>query len=196
MGKKTRAELRRERLKKVEKISFSQKVKPYLSFRHPITQFCLLFLILLVVFSFLLSLEPIKHYFYNPVTTLIASQAAWILNTLGMKVHASGIIISGKGFSVKVLANCNAIFEIMLFLSAVIAFPALLKEKLIGGIVGSIFIYVINLIRVVGLFLIGVYSPQFFEETHIYVSQSIFIVMVAIFWLFWASKWVRTVPAQ
>ena len=196
MGKKTKSKRKQTKNKKVEKVSLTQIIKPFLSLRHPITRFCLLFLVLIVVFSFLLSLELIKHYFYNPVTTLIASQAAWILNTLGMKVHASGIIISGEGFSVKVLANCNAIFEIMLFLSAVIAFPALLKEKLIGGFVGTIFIYTLNLIRVVGLFLIGIYSPQFFEETHIYVSQSIFIVMVAIFWLFWASKWVRTVPAQ
>ena len=151
---------------------------------------------LIVTFSFLLSLELIKHYFYNPVTTLIASQAAWILKAAGLKVYASGITISGEGFSVRILANCNAIFEIMLFLSAVIAFPALLKEKVVGGVVGVIFIYSLNLLRVVLLFLVGVYSPQFFEGTHIYVAQSIFIVTVAIFWLFWAGRWVRSVPAQ
>jgi len=191
-----RTKRRRAVLKKAEKISLVQKIKPFLSLKHPILRFCVLFLILILVFSFLLSLEPIKHYFYDPFTFFIASQAAWILNTLGLNVYASDIIISGEGFSVKILANCNAIFEIMLFLSAVIAFPALLKEKLVGGILGSIFIYLLNLIRVVGLFLIGVYSPQFFEETHIYVSQSIFIVMVAMFWLFWVGKWVRSVPAQ
>ena len=196
MRKKTRAKRRREKLKRVEKVSLTQKIKPFLSLKHPITRFCLLFLVLLVVFSFLLSLEPIKHYFYNPFTALIASQASWILKILGLKVYASGINISGEGFSVKILANCNAIFEIFLFLSAVIAFPALLKEKLFGGALGTIFIYLVNLLRVVLLYLIGVYSPQFFEGTHIYVAQSIFIVMVAIFWLFWAGKWVRTVPAQ
>lgn len=196
MVKKTSAERKRTKLKKFDTVSFSQKIKPYLLLRHPISRFCVLFLVLILVFSFLLSLELIKHYFYNPVTTLIASQAAWFLKILGMKVHASGISISGEGFSVRILANCNAIFEIMLFLSAVIAFPALLKEKVAGGVVGAIFIYSLNLLRVVLLFLIGVYSPQFFEGTHIYVAQSIFIVMVAIFWLFWAGRWVRSVPAQ
>lgn len=170
MSKKTRAERRREKLKRDEKVFLTQKIKPYLSLRHPITRFCLLFLVLIVAFSFLLSLELIKHHFYNPFTGLIASQAAWVLNALEMKVHASGIIVSGEGFSVKILANCNAIFEIMLFLSAVIAFPALLKEKLIGGTVGIAFIYLLNLLRVILLFLVGVYSPQFFEETHIYVT--------------------------
>jgi exosortase H (IPTLxxWG-CTERM-specific) len=196
MGKKTRAKLKQIKSKRAEEVSLGQKIRPYLSFRHPITRFCLIFLVLLIVFSCLLSLKLIKQYFYNPVTTLIASQAAWILNTLGMKVHANGIIISGEGFSVKILANCNAIFEIMLFLSAIIAFPALLKEKVFGGVLGTILIYLLNLLRVVLLFLIGAYSPQFFEGTHIYVAQSTFIVMVAIFWLFWAGKWVRSVPAQ
>jgi len=196
MGKKTKSKRKQTNNKKVEKVSLTQKIRPFLSLRHPITKFCLLFLVLLVVFSFLLSLELVKQYVYNPLTTLIASQAAWILKVLGQKVYASGIIISGEGFSVKILANCNAIFEIMLFLSAVISFPALLKEKLVGGVLGTILIYLLNLLRVVILFLIGVYSPQFFEGTHIYVAQSIFIVMVAIFWLFWAGRWVRTVPAK
>ncbi len=197
MGKKKiRSKHRWAKPKKVERVSFSKIIKPYLSLRHPMTRFCLLFLILLLVFSFLLSLEQIKRYFYNPVTTLIASQIAWILKIIGINVHASGIIVSSKSFSIKILANCNAIFEIFLFLSAVLAFPALLKEKVVGGISGAIFIYLMNLLRVVLLFVIGVYSPQFFEETHIYITQSIFIVMVLIFWLFWAGKWVRTVPAQ
>jgi len=191
-----RTKRRQKKSKRAENVSLIKKIKPFLSLRHPITRFCVLFLILILLFSFLLSLEPIKQYFYDPFTSLIASQAAWILKALGLNVYASDIIISGEGFSVKILANCNAIFEIMLFLSAVIAFPALLKEKLVGGILGSIFIYLLNLLRVVILFMIGVYSPQFFEETHIYVSQSIFIVMVAMFWLFWVGKWVRSVPAQ
>ena len=196
MSEKTRTKRKQIKSKRAEKVSLTQTIKPFLSFRHPITRFCLLFLLLLLVFSFLLSLEITKRYFYDPVTTLIASQAAWILKILGQKVYASGITISGEGFSVKILANCNAIFEIMLFLSAVISFPALIKEKLVGGALGTIFIYLLNLSRVVLLFLIGVYSPQFFEGTHIYVAQRIFIVMVAIFWLFWVDKFVKTVPAQ
>ena len=159
---------RRAESKKPEKVILSQKIKPFLTLRHPITRFCLLFLVLLLAFSFLLSIELVQYYFYDPFTSFIASQAAWILKILGLKVHASGIVVSGEGFSVKILANCNAIFEIFLFLSAVIAFPALLKEKLIGGALGTVFIYLLNLLRVVVLFLIGVYSPQFFEETHIY----------------------------
>jgi exosortase H (IPTLxxWG-CTERM-specific) len=196
MPKKTRAERRREKLGKADKPSLTEKVRPFLSLKHPITRFCLLFLVLLVGFSILLSQRPVEKLFSTPFTTIIASQAAWILNVLGMDVYARGISISGEGFSVEILGNCNAIFETMLFLSAIIAFPASIKEKVLGGGLGTIFIYLLNLIRVVVLYLIGVYAPDYFDESHVYVSQTIFIVMVAMFWLLWIGKGVKSIPAQ
>lgn len=196
MQKKTRAERRREKLGKADKPSLAEKVRPFLSLKHPITRFCLLFLGLLVCFSIILSQRPVEKLFSTPFTTVIASQAAWILKAIGMDVHASGVSISGEGFSVEILGNCNAIFETMLFLSAIIAFPASIKEKALGGGLGTIFIYLLNLIRVVVLYLIGVYAPNYFDESHVYVSQTIFIVMVAMFWLLWIEKGVKSSPAQ
>ena len=193
MAKKTRAERRREKLQRVPPVPFSQKIKPFLSFRHPVTRFCLVFLGLLVGCYVLLTLDLLKNYFSTPITSLIASQGAFMLKVLGLDVHASGITISGAGFSVKILGNCNAILETVLFLSAVMAFPATLKEKVIGGGLGTIFIYLLNLLRVVILYLIGVYAPQHFEESHIYISQSIFIFLVAIFWFCWIDKGVKEV---
>jgi len=193
MEKKTRAERRREKLQGVSEVPFSQKIKSFLSFKHPVTRFCVLFLGLLVGFYVLLTLDLIKNNFSTPVTSLIASQGAFVLNILGLNVHASGITISGAGFSVRILGNCNAILETVLLLSAVMAFPASLKEKVIGGSLGTTFIYLLNLLRVVILYLIGVYAPQHFEESHIYISQSIFIFLVAIFWLCWIDKGVKGV---
>ena len=196
MPKKTRAERRREKLGKAENPSLTEKFRPFLSLKNPITRFCLLFLVLLVGFSILLSQRSIEQLFSTPITAFIASQAAWILKVIGMDVYARGVSISGEGFSVEILGNCNAIFETMLFLSAIIAFPASIKEKILGGGLGTIFIYLLNLIRVVVLYLIGVYAPDFFDESHVYVSQTIFIVMVAMFWLLWIGKGVKSIPAQ
>jgi exosortase/archaeosortase family protein len=54
----------------------------------------------------------------------------------------------------------------------------------------------LNLLRVVLLYLIGVYAPQHFEESHIYISQTVFIFLVTIFWFFWIGKWVKAIPVQ
>ena len=191
MHKKSRAERRRETLRTRGTKPFTEKIRPFLSFKHPVTRFCLVFAALLIIFSVFMFQKSVERHFINPLTGLIASQAAWLLKAIGMKVAASGITIVGEGFSVEILGNCNAIFEIGLYLCAVIAFPAMLKEKVVGGILGTMFIYGLNLMRVVFLFLVGIYAPHYFEESHVYVSQTIFIVVVAFFWLFWTGKWVK-----
>ena len=196
MQKKIRDKRRKTRSERAEKVSFSQKNKPYPSLRHPISRFCLLFLGLLFVFSILLYLKPVKQYFSNLITPFIASQTAWILKTFGMKIYTSDITISGESFGVQISGNCSPILVTVIFLSAVIAFPALLKEKVLGGVLGAVFIYFLNIFRIIFIFLVGVYAPQYFEEAHIYVSQTICMVMVAIFWLLWAGKWVRYASAQ
>ena len=191
MQKKSRAERRRETLRTRDTKPFTEKIKPFLSFKHPVTRFCLVFAAFLIIFSLFMFQKSVERHFINPLTGLIASQAAWLLTALGMKVAASGITITGEGFSVEILGNCNAIFEIGLYLCAVIAFPARLKEKVAGGVLGIIFIYGLNLLRVVFLFLVGIYAPHYFEASHVYVSQTVFIIVVAFFWLLWAGRWVK-----
>lgn len=172
-------------------IPLAEKIKPFLSFKHPVTRFCLIFAALLTIFSLLMFLKSVEKHFIHPFTALIASQAAWVLKSLGMNVVAGGITITGEGFSVEILGNCNAVFEMGLFLCAVLAIPARATEKAYAGMLGIIFIYCLNLVRVVSLFLIGVYAPQHFEESHVYVSQTIFIILVSFFWLIWIGKWVK-----
>lgn len=191
MQKKSRADRRRETLKTKDALSLAEKIKPFLSFKHPVTRFCLVFAALLILFSIIMFQKSVEQYFVHPFTVVIASLSAWVLKMLGMKVAAGGITITGEGFSVEILGNCNAIFEMGLFFCAVLAFPAKATEKALAGFLGIIFIYCLNLLRVVSLFLVGVYAPQHFDESHVYVSQTIFIVLVSFFWLLWIGKWVK-----
>jgi exosortase H (IPTLxxWG-CTERM-specific) len=191
MQKKSRAERRRETYKPHGTTSLAEKIKPLFSLKHPVTRFCLVFAALLILFSFMMFQKSVERNFIHPFTALIASQAAWFLRMLDMKVTAEGITITGEGFGVEILGNCNAVFEMGLFLCAVLAFPARATEKVLAGILGVIFIYCLNLLRVVSLFLIGVYAPQHFDESHVYVSQTVFIVLVSFFWLIWIGKWVK-----
>ena len=105
MHKKSRTERRRDKLKTKDTISLTEKIKPFLSFKHPVTGFCLVFATLLIVFSFFMFQKSVEEKFIHPLTALIASHAAWILNVLNMKVVARGITITGKNFSVEILGN-------------------------------------------------------------------------------------------
>ena len=167
-----------------------------LLYRNKTIRFCLTFGLLLFLFSIILYQKPSVKYFGSPLTKTIAYQAAWILNAIGIKVAANGIAVSGENFQITIRGGCNAIYEISLFLSAIIAYPSPLKDKLWGGIAGSVIIYILNLSRVVALFLIGIYSRNYFDMVHDHVSQSLFIFVVAVLWLLWAAKSNRSISSK
>ena len=59
--------------------------------------------------------------------------------------------------------------------------------KLIGVVGGLIAIQVINLIRIVSLFYIGIFFPNHFDDAHIFIWQSLVIVAGVALWVLWAQ---------
>lgn len=118
----------------------------------------------------------------------IASQAAWLLKTAGMKVSASGSFISGNGFAVDIKYGCNAVYEMLVFAAATAAYPLKIEDRCTGVILGMAVIYAMNLLRVAALFLTGVFSPFLFGIVHEHVAQALFILLMVVLWVLWASR--------
>ena len=76
-----------------------------------------------------------------------------------------------------------------IYLSAVLAYPATWRAKLIGALLGIATIHFINVFRVSALFLIGLYYRQLFHETHVYVAQALVVAAAVALWLFWAGRY-------
>ena len=55
MQNKSRAERRRETLRTKDTKTLPEKIKPFLTFKHPVTRFCLVFAALLIIFSLFLT---------------------------------------------------------------------------------------------------------------------------------------------
>jgi len=156
--------------------------------KNPTLKSALVFLVLLIVICLILYPAAVKENVINQFVVMICSQAACLIKLLGLEVYSRDTSIMGAGFSVDVKNGCNAIYEISLFICAVAAYPSGLKYKLSGVAVGSLIIYVFNLLRVVVLFLTGLYHRELFKMVHDHVSQSLFIFLVVVLWLLWASK--------
>lgn len=137
-----------------------------------------------------------REQFFPLVLRLTAKSAGDVLALLGQDIAVRGIVISAPGFSVRIVRGCDAVEPMALFVCAVLAFPLPWLSKLPGIVAGMLILVLLNLVRIVSLFLIGVYWPSVFHLMHVDVWQGVFIVlalMLWLLWLLWATQ--RPIPA-
>ena len=159
------------------------------SVAKPILRFILIFIVLLIVFS--LAFGYLRSHSQNYVQDYInftAFVVSGILNFLGFKAGLYQATLSLSNFSVEVVLECAAVYQILVFTAAVLAFPATWKKKILGIVIGAPVLYVIDLFRIMGLLLVGNYLPKFFDFTHLYTGQMFVIFVVILLWLLWINK--------
>jgi len=153
--------------------------------------FLVLFVVLLGGGFTLVSVNWVNDHAIEPFTAGIARVSGFILNLLGQHVTMQGTIISSPRFAVNIRNGCNGIEAMLIFLAAVLAFPARWRSRLAGLALGILAIQVVNLIRVVALFLTGVYFPKIFDTSHTVIWQTIVILAGVLLWIYWANRFAR-----
>lgn len=157
------------------------------AYRREIT-FLGLFLLLLVGSFTLLSVAWVDQHVVVPFTGAVARVSGWMLAVMGQDVTLRGTQILSPRFSVNIENGCNGLEAMLIFLAAVLSFPASWKARGIGLALGLVAIQGVNLVRVVALFLTGAYLPSFFDASHTVVWQTIVILASILLWLYWASR--------
>jgi exosortase H (IPTLxxWG-CTERM-specific) len=160
------------------------------AYRQEVT-FLVLFAALLAGGFALLAWNPVNDRFVEPFTAGVAKASAVLLNLLGQEVAGEGTLLHSRRFAVSIENGCNGIETLLIFASAVLAFPASWRAKSAGLILGSLAIQAVNLIRVAALFLTGVYLPQLFDSSHTVIWQTIVVLCGVLLWLFWAQRFAR-----
>ena len=127
----------------------------------------------------------------DPFTRWIAQLTRLILTLIGTKAWGSGKVVGTPNFSVAIQNNCNAIYETALFIAAVLAYPATWPERAWGALLGFVALYLVNLVRVISLIYVGSYLRRYFDASHIYIWQSLFIVFALGLWTYWAGTVVQ-----
>ena len=144
----------------------------------------------------LLSVNAVNDRVIEPFTAGVAKASGVALNLIGQDIEMRGTGIRNSAFAVNIKNGCNGIETMIIFLAAVLAFPASFKSRAIGLVLGLLAIQWINLVRVVALFLTGVYFPNLFDSSHTVVWQSIVILFGVFLWIFWANRFAAPAPAK
>ncbi|MFQ5458960.1 MAG: hypothetical protein ACE5FC_11005 [Myxococcota bacterium] len=137
--------------------------------------------------------SPVREGFFPSYLRLNARVSGAILGVVGQDVTVAGqSLISDRGPSIQVERGCDAVAPSALFVAAVLASPVPLLSRAYAAVAGTILLMLLNVIRVVSLYLVRLYWPRAFDTMHLDVWQALFIFLALLIWAVWASRASKT----
>ena len=156
----------------------------------PLVRAYVVFIVSVLTLYTLLRTSIMREYVSEPLAAAFASVSGLMLNLLSLKATATGTLLSIDGFAARIDDVCTGIFVVAIYLSAVLAYPSRVGEKLKGLFLGASAILILNMIRVVSLMYIGRFFPALFETAHLVVWQSLIIFSALLVWIYWTERFV------
>ncbi|MBN2543610.1 archaeosortase/exosortase family protein [bacterium] len=138
-------------------------------------------------FYFLPYIKPVNEFIQAKTALVVFS----ILSLFGVEGVIVGDVIYLANISLKVVYECTGGFAFFIFSSCVLAYPSNAIKKIIGHLIGAVGIFAINIIRLVLIAWVGIYSKQAFDFIHKYLWQGTFIIFVLLLWVIWVDKVVK-----
>jgi exosortase H (IPTLxxWG-CTERM-specific) len=157
-------------------------------------RFFIIFSLLLIGLFTLEILQPVEKFVIMPFTALIADISVWIVLLFDDNVIATGNVIrdATNGFGVSIERGCNGLEAVIILFSAIFAFPAPFRYKMLGFVIGFFAIQALNLVRIISLFYLGQWSYPVFEWFHLYLWQALIILDALVVWLIWLRRMPRS----
>ncbi len=152
-------------------------------------RFILTYVLLMGMFVFLIGAKPIKKILdINGVyTNMIIYFTYLVLKPFGVMEGIDGSVIKLKGLALDVRFGCNGLEAFLIYTVAVLSFPSNVKKKSVGIIVGFIVLQILNVLRIAGLGLSGIYAKHYFHYIHVYIAQGMMIAVAFLLFLVWLN---------
>jgi len=130
------------------------------------------------------------------VDTLTVRASAAIVNAITPDVGAaaSGARIVAPGGGLNILNGCDGTDMLFLLLAAFVVAPLSFRAKLAGVLAGIVFVFVLNLARIVALFYAFRADRGLFDLLHTMVGPVVLVAAAGLFFHLWLQR-ARTPPA-
>ena len=150
--------------------------------------FLVKFFAILVGAYLLIAWNPVNDHVIVPFTEAVAATSGALLNAIGQQVAVSGTMVTSPRFGVNINNGCNGIEAMLILLAAIVAFPATMRARITGLLLGALIVQVLNAIRIVTLYLLGAYHRRLFDLFHTAVWQIAVILAAIGFFLAWSAR--------
>src|SRR5262245_56914631 len=94
------------------------------------------FTVLVVALLYAAQVAPI-----DPLNRHLAWLSRAVLGLFGLPTRSSGAVVTLGRFAVEIKNNCNAAYEIGLYAAAVWAYPAPVRDRVVGTLLGAGVLY-------------------------------------------------------
>ncbi|WBV59526.1 exosortase family protein XrtF [Chryseobacterium camelliae] len=160
--------------------------KPVLSI---LLRFIIIYLVLLFAYQFYLN--SFKETGLDPFSRMITEQVRLVQNMWGFPtllyddIKGEQVWFQVKGnYVTRMVEGCNAVSVMILFVSFIFAFYKGIKT-FIFVIAGLLILYIMNVLRIVGLNIAVSDYPDYSKMTHDYAFPAVIYGTVVLLWLIW-----------
>jgi exosortase H (IPTLxxWG-CTERM-specific) len=135
-------------------------------------------------------LIPPVHDLVTRFSTLLVFLSHDLIRFCGGSSVVQGPVLRApaNGFAIEMMDGCNAVNVTLLLWSAVIAFPAGWRRKLVGIVAGGVVLQGLNLIRFISLFYLGQFNKSWFDFAHVYLWESLLVLDAMVFYWIWLGR--------
>jgi exosortase/archaeosortase family protein len=154
---------------------------------RPALRFAVTFAAAAIVLFGVYQMTEVTHTF-RAVNELNATLCVQLLRLCRIPVERSGTTMLLASGGMDVVSECSAVYVLILFAAAVMAFPTTWRARGRGLLIGLPCLFVVNLLRLVSLGVVIRFRASLLPLFHEYLWQVLFIFVVAGLYLFWIER--------
>lgn len=153
--------------------------------RRFVVRFALIWTMAYLLLAFLPGIESLAQ----RATT---ASVGLVLRMARFPVEVQGATLRMDGVTFDVVPECTPLIASVLLVSAMLSFPASLRVKAFGIVVGLAGLWLYNMMRVMVLLGLAIRDPDLFSFVHLYLSQAVTLLFV---WAMFVT-WLRMASAR
>lgn len=149
--------------------------------------------ILYVGFNVIFRIWIAQSIFFESYLRWNAELTVLFLNVVGENAQVSDMKVESPRFSVEIKSGCDGLQASAFFVFAVLTSPVSvrLRSRIVPMIIGTMALLLLNLVRIISLYYIGIFSPRAFDIMHMDVWQAVFVFLPLLLWVIWARRALR-----
>lgn len=160
---------------------------PWVGRSRPVLRAVITFTVLMGLFYGFVHTPAVQDDPFMGYLSALAALTGQILALLGYEMTVVGNTIASDAFAMEIVRGCDAVEPTAAFIAAVLASPVVFWMKIPGLLLGAAALMLINMVRIISLFFIGIHIPGVFDMMHEELWQATFIVLAIVLWAVWVQ---------